>query len=143
MAPLSFLSLLSCLSLLCIAQAQDSGTQPRSHGLAQENPVALSPSAFQFFHPNSPLSSANVPCSASHCAPVSSFSSAATEVQAAQVHEVVKPASKANATGVGAGGVVGIVFGFVLIVLLAMGVYYVVVTRRANANRANSVQPDV
>lgn len=105
--------------------------------------MALSPSAFQFFHPNSPLSSANVPCSESHCVPVSSFSGAATEAQAAQVHEVVKPGSKANGTGVGAVGVAGIVFGFVLIVLLAMGVYYVVITRRSNANRANSVQPDV
>lgn len=105
--------------------------------------MALSPSAFEFFHPKSPSPTANTPCAASHCAPLSSFSSESTQVQTTQVHEVVNPAAKANGTGVGAGGIAGLVFGFVLIVLLAMGVYHVAITRRANANRANTIQPDV
>ncbi|MBA0582650.1 hypothetical protein Gorai_024785 [Gossypium raimondii] len=63
---------------------------------------------------------------------------------AAQVDGSKALASKVSSgQGVGAGGVAaGIVFGLAFAVLLAMGVYYVLNTRRVNANRANSVQPD-
>lgn len=125
----SFLFFLS-LALLSLARAQ--GRAP--HGLAYENPMAFSPSAVEFFHPNAQQAGTQNPCAGSNCSPLPM----AAEVEASVEHQ-----SRGSSTGMGAGGVAGIVFGFVFAVLLATGVYYVVVTRRANVARTNSVvQPD-
>ncbi|KAF5178919.1 hypothetical protein FRX31_031489 [Thalictrum thalictroides] len=107
------------------------------HGLAYENPLVLSPSAIEFFHPKSSKSNAaNGP---------SLFSSSDAVAESTLAHESRLSTSNSTTSGsrVGVGGVIGIVFGFVLAVLLAMGVYYVVITRQTNATRAKSVQPDV
>lgn len=126
-----FLVVFFSLSLLPgIARAQ--GRAP--HGLAYENPMAFSPSAFDFFHPNGQQQQ-NLPCGTAsniNCSPLP---------MAAQVGHESKESSRSRHSGVGAAGIAGIVFGFVFAVLLAMGVYYVVVTRRANVTRANSIQP--
>ncbi|XP_012471493.1 LOW QUALITY PROTEIN: uncharacterized protein LOC105788940 [Gossypium raimondii] len=119
-----FLLILSSLALVSIGR----GEERAPHGIAYESPMAFSPSAYDFFHPKTP-------CVASTCSPLP---------VAAQVDGSKALASKVSSgQGVGAGGVAaGIVFGLAFAVLLAMGVYYVLNTRRVNANRANSVQPD-
>ncbi|XP_042521275.1 uncharacterized protein LOC122094737 [Macadamia integrifolia] len=113
------------------------------HGLVYENPKAFSPAAYDFFHPNSQQPSKNTHSPS----PLSTFSSASSAVaQSTEAHESNFPDPKTTAAAagsrVGAGGIAGIVFGFALVVLLAMGVYYVVITRRSNITRANSVRPD-
>ena len=129
-ASASFLVFFSIALLLSLARAQ--GRAP--HGLAHESPMAFSPSAFDFFHPNGRQAGSQNRCAESGCSPLP---------MAAQVEAGLgEHQSKSSRSQVGAGGIAGIVFGFVFVVLLAMGVYYVTVTRRANVTRANSVQPD-
>ncbi|PIA37386.1 hypothetical protein AQUCO_03000166v1 [Aquilegia coerulea] len=128
-----FLFFISSLSFLCIAQGQ--GRAP--HGLAYENPLVLSPSAIEFFHPKySNPNAANGPS-------LFSSSSVAESTLAHESRLSTSDAASSSGSRVGVGGIVGIMFGFVLAVLLAMGVYYVVITRQTNATKANSVQPDV
>ncbi|GLT33802.1 hypothetical protein SLA2020_083630 [Shorea laevis] len=132
----SFLLLLSSLALLSIAKSQDRAP----HGIAYENPVAFSPSAYEFFHPKTQDPDANHPCAAaSSCSPLP----VAVEVRANQALES-KVLARQNGGGnrLKAGGVAAIVFGCAIVVLLGMGVYYLAITRRANLNRAKSVQPE-
>ncbi|XWS74280.1 hypothetical protein CRYUN_Cryun02cG0201400 [Craigia yunnanensis] len=130
----SFLLLLSSLALLSIARGQDRDP----HGITYENPMAFSPSADEFFHPKTQEPDIKNPCAASNCSPL---------LIAAQVGSTKALESKVSTQQkfghqLGAGGIAGIVFGLAFAVLLAMGVYYVLKTRRDNANRENSVQPD-
>lgn len=120
----AFLLILSSLALVSIGR----GEERAPHGIAYESPMAFSPSAYDFFHPKTH-------CAASTCSPLP---------VAAQIDGSKALASKVSSGhGVGAGGVAaGIVFGLAFAALLAMGVYYVLNTRRVNANQANSVQPD-
>ena len=133
---LTFLFCLSSFTFLSIAQAE--GRAP--HGLVYESPVAFSPMAYDFFHPSTQTPNAKDPCGASKCSPLP---------LAAQVQSTPAKESKYSTTiqkgthRVGAGGILGIVFGITFAVLLAMGVYYVLRTRQANANRAMSAQPSV
>ena len=131
---ISFLLFLSSLTILSITRAQERAP----HGLANENPMALSPSAYDFFHPNTQKSNTKDACSSTSCSPLPM----AAQVAATQANDVQVSSSQKGGSRVGAGGVAGLVFGFAFVVLLAMGVYYVVITRRGNMNRANSVQPD-
>ncbi|KAF6167866.1 hypothetical protein GIB67_027644 [Kingdonia uniflora] len=124
------------LSLVSFGRAQ--GRAP--HGLAYANPMAFSPAAYDFFHPNSATPKGDSsPCIQSGCAPVSL--SAVAKSSLAQENQV--STSHSNDGPVGTGVVAGVVFGFILSVLLGMGIYYVAVTRRANVSRAVSVQPAV
>ncbi|KMT02067.1 hypothetical protein BVRB_9g207960 [Beta vulgaris subsp. vulgaris] len=103
------------------------------HGLAYENPTAFSPTAYDFFHPNTHQDS----CRSSNCAPLP---------LAAQVHETQSETTTAmpkTHTRIGAGAIVGPLFAAIIILSLAMGIYYVAKTRQANANRTKVVQPDV
>ncbi|XP_062171039.1 uncharacterized protein LOC133876809 [Alnus glutinosa] len=136
MSPMvSFLLFFSFLTILAInARAQDRAP----HGVAYENPMALSPSAYDFFHPTTQKPKTEDPCHASSCSPLPI---AAQVVEATPAHES-RDLSPRNGNRVGAGGIAGIVFGLVFAVLLTMGVYYVTITRRANMTRTNSVQPD-
>lgn len=133
----SFLLFFSSLtSVLSITMAQ--GRAP--HGLANEYPMAFSPSAYDFFHPNTQNKpNKESPCAESSCSPLPM----AAQVEAtdqAQRSNIATP--HGGRPSLGAGGVAGIVFGFVFAVLLAMAVYYVVVTRRENTSRAKPAQPD-
>ncbi|XWS53271.1 hypothetical protein CRYUN_Cryun11dG0143100 [Craigia yunnanensis] len=130
----TLLLLLSSLALLYIARGQDRAP----HGIAYENPTYFSPSAYEFFHPKTEEPDTKNPCAASNCSPLL----IAAQVEATK--ELQSKASTQQKSGhrLGAGGIAGIVFGLAFAVLLAMGVYYVLNNRRANANRANSVQPD-
>ncbi|OVA18081.1 hypothetical protein BVC80_1835g494 [Macleaya cordata] len=141
---LLFFFLFPLSSLYNIAQVQAQARAP--HGLVFENPIAFSPSAFDFFHPNSPSPKTDEPCDESECAPMaaqSTFSTSSAVVRATPAHESRVSTSQSSRRSIGAGGIAGIVFGFVFAVLLAIGVYYVMITRRTNLNRSNSVQPDV
>ena len=130
----SFLLLLSSLALLSIARGQ--GRAP--HGIAYENPMAFSPSAYEFFHPKTEESGTKNPSAASNCSPLP----IAPQVESTKALESKVSTQQKSGHQLGAGGIAGIVFGLAFAVLLAMSVYYVLNTRRANANRANSVQPD-
>lgn len=136
MSPMvSFLLFFSFLTILAIARAQDRAP----HGVAYENPMALSPSAYDFFHPTTQKNKTTDACHASSCSPLPI---AAEVVEATPAHES-RDLSPRKGNRVGAGGIAGIVFGLAFAVLLAMGVYYVTITRRANImTRTNSVQPD-
>ncbi|XWS74281.1 hypothetical protein CRYUN_Cryun02cG0201500 [Craigia yunnanensis] len=129
-----FLLLLSSLALLSIARGQDKAP----HGIAYENPMAFSPSAYEFFHPKTQEPDTKNPCAASNCSPLP----IAAQVESTKALESKVSTQQKSGHQLGAGGIAGIVFGLTFAVLLAMGVYYVLNTRRANANRANSVQPD-
>ncbi|KAK9124265.1 hypothetical protein Sjap_013867 [Stephania japonica] len=139
------------LCFLCSIVVQAQNRAP--HGLAYESPMVLSPSAFDFFHPNAESPKSDTPCVESNCAPLPLSSSSTSTNDAADAasgvarsslaYESKMSAMQSGKGGIGAGGIAGIVFGCAFVVLVAMGVYYVAVTRRANAVRANSVQPDV
>ncbi|KAK4286450.1 hypothetical protein QN277_003005 [Acacia crassicarpa] len=131
------LSLLFLLSLTLVSIATSQERAP--HGLVNEGPVALSPSAYDFFHPNARKpETGGDGCSASKCSPLPE----AAQVEATQIYESKALTSLKGRKQLGAGGIAaGIVFGVAFVVLLAMGVYYVRAKRQANMNRANTVQP--
>ncbi|KAJ0657312.1 hypothetical protein HanPI659440_Chr14g0563881 [Helianthus annuus] len=120
----SFLLILTTLLFYTTLGAQDRAP----HGLDHENLIALSPSAYSFFHPNEQLG-LQLPCEESHCSPLP----LAATVQSTLAHE-----SRAGRAKVGAGCIAAIIFGFVFLILLAMGAYYVVTTRRNNLRKNNS-----
>ncbi|KAI3748248.1 hypothetical protein L6452_11210 [Arctium lappa] len=117
-------SLLLILILLFITHSRAQGRAP--HGLAHEKLVAFSPSAYDFFHSNTQ--------------PSSPLPLAAT-VQSSLAHESREENSNKGGGKVGAGGIAAIIFSFVFVLLLAMGVYYVATTRQANLSRNNTVIP--
>lgn len=132
----SVLLLLSSLALLSIARGE--GRAP--HGISYESPMAFSPSAYDFFHPKTEKPDSKNPCAASNCSPLPMAAQVGSSAKA--LDSKVSTQQKSSGHQLGAGGIAGIVFGLAFAVLLAMGVYYVLNTRRTNANRANSVQPD-
>ncbi|CAK9143242.1 unnamed protein product [Ilex paraguariensis] len=140
MTPMASLLAFALLSMLSIARSQDRAP----HGITYENPVAFSPSAFEFFHPNTEQPSSKNPGASSNCSPLANCSplTLAATVQSTLAHDSISTPNTGGSK-MGVGGIVGIVFGFVFSVLLAMGVYYVAITRRSNFSRTNSVQPDV
>ncbi|KAK7404728.1 hypothetical protein VNO78_05684 [Psophocarpus tetragonolobus] len=131
MNPISlfFLFLLS-LALLCIARGQERAP----HGLVYESPVAFSPAAYDFFHPNAQKPETRDPCTASKCSPLP----LAAQVDATQIYENKVSATQKGGKQIGAGGVAGIIIVAAFAMLLAMGIYYVKVTRQANMSRANN-----
>ncbi|XP_052175527.1 uncharacterized protein LOC127790234 [Diospyros lotus] len=141
MSPLA--TTLLTLSLLLLLPHVSRAQERAPHGLAFESPTALPPSGIDFFNPKADQSQQPVtrdPCSSSHCSPLPL---AATVASSLGRESTFTPGSGGGASGgVGAGAVAGIVFGFVFVVVLAMGAYYVAVTRRVNLSRSNSVKPD-
>ncbi|KAI3461435.1 hypothetical protein Pfo_018098 [Paulownia fortunei] len=124
MAPLLIFVILTFLS---VSRAED-----RAHGLANESPMAISPEAYAFFHPNAQQPSTNNPCDSSNC---SSLPLAAS-VQSTPAHKSAATGSR----GLGAGGIAGISLSFLFVCLIGMGAYYVMIKRRANLQRANPEQ---
>ncbi|GAB4825431.1 hypothetical protein Ancab_008304 [Ancistrocladus abbreviatus] len=120
MKAISYFLLFSLLLSSYVTRGEDRAP----HGLAYESPVAFSPKAYDFFHPNAH----RVPCD--DCSPYY----LATQVRAS---EAQKPqVSKKNHMGVG--GVFKVMIGIVSVLLLAMGIYYVMITRKTKLNRANN-----
>lgn len=133
---------LICFLPTSIVQAQNSDRSP--HGLAQERPMPLSPAAIEFFHPHSSIPpSANAPCIERNCAPAPLPSSSGKRPLAAQLKERSESMARPDHVEIGAGGVIGIMLGCALLVVMAMGAYYVMVTRKNNMKKAISVQPSV
>ncbi|KAK1260713.1 hypothetical protein QJS04_geneDACA002436 [Acorus gramineus] len=130
---------------LSIVHARDESTRP-THGLAYQNPMAFSPAAFEFFHPDMPAtkgsSSSNIPCKSNDCSPSSSqlstFPRMAAKAQATQVHETAWSLPGVKRGSVGVDWMVGIMCGITFIVLVAMGAYYVMIKHRENINCSNS-----
>ncbi|CAJ1979307.1 unnamed protein product [Sphenostylis stenocarpa] len=127
---LSFLFLLS-LALLSTARGQERAP----HGLAYESPVAFPPAAYDFFHPNAQKPQTRDSCAASKCSPLPL---AAQVDDGTQIYQNKASAMQKGRKQIGAGGVAGIITAFAFVLLLAMGIYYVKVTRQANMNRATS-----
>lgn len=128
------LILFSALAIFSISRAQVRAP----HGLAYESPVAFAPSAVDFFHPKSREPETKDHCSSSKCSPLP----LAAQVEATEAYESKVSTSQKSGSGLTAGGIAGIVVASTFVVLVAMGAYYVAVTRRANVNRANSAQPN-
>ncbi|KAL1201388.1 hypothetical protein V5N11_036393 [Cardamine amara subsp. amara] len=106
--------LISSLIFTNLALAQDRAP----HGLAYETPVAFSPSAFDFFHtqPENPDATLD-PCADSGCSPLP----VAARVQGASAkaeESEIATMSIGSRSGIGALGVVGIIFGLVFLVLM-------------------------
>ncbi|CAI9770804.1 unnamed protein product [Fraxinus pennsylvanica] len=98
------------LSLLSLTRADD-----RAHGLKNESPMAISPQAYTFFHPqNTQQPSVNPPCHSSDC---QSLVISAT-VKSTPAHESV--VSGANRLGTSC--IAGIPFRFWFTSLVMMGV---------------------
>ncbi|KAJ1409204.1 hypothetical protein SESBI_22929 [Sesbania bispinosa] len=139
MNPIGFsLHFLLSLALVSIVIAQERAP----HGLVYQSPEAFSPSAYDFFHPNAQKPETKDPCSSSKCSPLP----VAAQVEATQIHESKASTSDKGGKQLGAGSIAGIIFGVAFVVLLAMSVYRIRVTRKANMSRTignNSVQPDV
>ncbi|KAK9058581.1 hypothetical protein SSX86_023423 [Deinandra increscens subsp. villosa] len=125
---LSFLTLISFTT----TKAQDRAP----HGLVYENPMAFSPSAYNFFHPNTNPPTTHGSCGESGCAPLP----VAATVQSSLAEES-KPRNERSEKRVGAGGIAGLIFGFIFVVLLAMGVFYVVTNRRSGSRRESTILP--
>ncbi|GFP84222.1 hypothetical protein PHJA_000565900 [Phtheirospermum japonicum] len=115
------------LSILYVTSADN-----RAHGLGHESPLALSPSAYTFFHPvDTQPPSTNSLCVSSDCS--SSLSLAAAVQSSSPAHETASSGNR----GLAAGGIVGIPLVFIFACLTTAGVYYVAIKRRANSRRAN------
>ncbi|XP_047973577.1 uncharacterized protein LOC125216018 [Salvia hispanica] len=130
MAPLLALALILFLSL-------STNAEDRAHGLSSEPPVAISPEAFAFFHPDAKQhpSGAN-PCDSSHCTKLP----LAATVKSAPAHESQSPSPTSGGHGLGAGGIAGISLSFLFVALVGMGVYHVMNKRKANIDRAKPEQ---
>ncbi|WVZ03676.1 hypothetical protein V8G54_024482 [Vigna mungo] len=128
----SFLFLLS-LAIFSIARGQERAP----HGLAYESPIAFPPAAYDFFHPNTQKPQTRDSCAASKCSPLP----LAAQVDGTQIYQNKASAMQKGGKDIGAGGVAAIITVSAFVVLLAMGIYHVKVTRQANMNRAcSSVQ---
>ncbi|KAM7257152.1 hypothetical protein ACFE04_012893 [Oxalis oulophora] len=128
----SYLLFFFFTTLTIVSMATAQGRAP--HGLVYENPMAFSPSAVDFFHPDTKKNS----CGKSSCSPLP----VAAQVHTTQPYES-KTSSEKGKSGIGAGGITAIVFGVMLVGLLAMGVHYVVTIRRKKAVEENFVHTKV
>ncbi|CAI0453024.1 unnamed protein product [Linum tenue] len=146
MAPHSATSILILLITIFISSSPTFITRARAqgrapHGLAYEGPVAFSPSAVEFFHPNN-NNNQQLPAVTSGHPEAAQLAAAAKTSTTSTPDEQSKVSG--GRSGLGAGAIAGIVFGVGFSVFMAMGAFYVVRARRANLSKAsNSVQPQV
>nr|XP_017249258.1 PREDICTED: uncharacterized protein LOC108220099 [Daucus carota subsp. sativus] len=137
-ALMSPLLLLIGFALLSITIAQDQSRSP--HGLTYSSPEAFSPAAFEFFHPNNHQHpSIENPCAASGCPPLH----LSATVQSSLAYDSrFTPDHYSRGRRLTAAGIAGIIFGFVCVVILAMGIYYVMTKRQANMSKSNTAQAE-
>lgn len=123
--------------LITISRAQERSP----HGIAYQSPLAISPEAYNFFHPDVQSQGARGPCASSKC---STLPVAAT-VQSTPAHENTAT-TEAGRNRLGGSGIATISIGVLSVVLVGIGVYQLVITRRNNAARAKAacqLKPDV
>ncbi|CDP07112.1 unnamed protein product [Coffea canephora] len=129
-------TLVSLLLFLILSSSTVTRAQERApHGLAYESPMAISPEAYDFFHPDTQPQRGNAPCFSPEC---STLPEAAT-VLSTPAHESTAPPD-ASKKRLGAGSIASIPIGLVFALLAGVGVYYVVMTRQTNAARAKAAQ---
>lgn len=142
MASNLFFFFVFCLPFIVKAQERS------PHGLAYESPVAISPEAYSFFHPETQkkntttsetLCDVNSKSESSGC---SRFPTASS-VQSNLAHESLSPTNEEGEKQMGAGGIVGITLGFMFAILLAFSVYYVAIVQKRNASKGAPVQLNV
>ncbi|XP_060169348.1 uncharacterized protein LOC132600297 [Lycium barbarum] len=138
---LFFFSILLCLFFL---------PQERSpHGLVYESPVAFSPEAYSFFHPETQKQNSTTTeslCDNNNSTSESSGSSTfptASSLQSNLAHESLSKPDEDGDKRMGAGGMVGIALGFGFAIVLACGVYYAVIARKRSAGQGVPVQLNV
>ncbi|XP_059302088.1 uncharacterized protein LOC132054022 [Lycium ferocissimum] len=123
-----FLLLVVCLPF--IINSQD-------RAFTNESPVPFSPEAYSFFHPKAQqqtTSNENL-CDSSDC---SEFPRA-SNVQSNLAYESLSP-PEGGGIGLGCGGMTGIPTGFVFAILIAVGILFVIITRRHNSSNTNTAQ---
>ncbi|KAI5666252.1 hypothetical protein M9H77_16105 [Catharanthus roseus] len=132
----ALLFLVTFIFFITICRAQERSP----HGLAYESPLAFSPEAYEFFHPDTKGQSATGPCSVPDC---STLPVAAT-VQSTPANESTAP-PEGDKKKLAARSLASIPTGLVFALLVGLGVYYVVINRRNNAARAKAapLQPEV
>ncbi|XP_031120961.1 uncharacterized protein LOC116024200 [Ipomoea triloba] len=101
------------------------------HGLAYESPAAdggaVSPEAYAFFNPAA--------ASKNSTAAAQFPNAAASSLESNLARDSV---AKTEGGGGGGGGMVGILIGFLFVVVLVLGVFFVVTTRKRNWTKANA-----
>lgn len=131
--------LLLCVSFLTVISFTTTKAQDRApHGLVYEHPMAFSPSAYTFFHPKANPPSIQDPCDESKCSPLPMAATVESDLA-----EESRAKTEKSENRVGAGGIMGVIFGFIFVVLLAMGAYYGVIKHRRNSRRENTILPSV
>ncbi|KAL1345444.1 hypothetical protein HN51_019185 [Arachis hypogaea] len=153
MKNLTRLSFFLFITILCVSIVTAEERAP--HGLVYVKPEAFSPSAYNFFHPintnarkKKPETKTQEPCSASSskCSPMSVT---AQSEEATQIHENKSSSLSTEednnvSKNIGAGGIAGILFGIVFVVLLGMSMYHFRVTRSNNLGKSNNfIQPSL
>ncbi|KAL9241237.1 hypothetical protein vseg_015368 [Gypsophila vaccaria] len=131
MEPTYFVFLLS-VSLFSTGMAQERSP----HGLDHQIPMALSPSTYEFFHPND--NHVHDPCATSNCSPLP----LATQVPKMQSEEA-ESTTKTNALGAGVIAVATPAFAVLIMFCSAMSIYYLATTCRAKSSLTKSLAPDV
>ncbi|KAL1208627.1 hypothetical protein V5N11_008100 [Cardamine amara subsp. amara] len=137
----SFLSLLLCVSI--------AGSRP-VHGPAYPNPSALSPEAYDFFHPKSSLSHNNPPKhspSSPSISPSLSPSKTSNNVEAdsqggSKVSSDEHTKSESSRREQGRGETIGVVLGVSIVAFLSLGIYFVIKKRHANIIRTIVIHSD-
>lgn len=120
----------------CLAQAEERPTAAHPHGLPFESPLALSPDAYEFFHPSERArrghAAGAAPALSPRAAPRGQLrESAASVARADQEEGGVAPARKVRRGWARAGTVAGVVAGAAAVAAVAaLAVAYAVARRR-------------
>ncbi|KAK4358710.1 hypothetical protein RND71_020939 [Anisodus tanguticus] len=143
MASCLFFVVVFCLPFIVKAQER------APHGLAYESPVAFSPEAYSFFHPETQKQNTTTTeslCDNNNNTSESSGCSrfpTASSVQSNLAHESLSPTDEDGDKRMGADGMVGIALGFGFGIVLVFGVYYVVKARKCNVSKSTPLQLNV
>ncbi|KAL1298616.1 hypothetical protein HN51_042937 [Arachis hypogaea] len=137
MKNLTRLSFFLFITILCVSVVTAEERAP--HGLVYVKPEAFSPSAYNFFHPINNNARKKKP----------ETKTQEESEEATQIHESKSSSSSTKednnvSKNIGAGGIAGILFGIVFVVLLGMSVYHFRVTRSNNLGKSNNfLQPSL
>lgn len=128
---LLFVSAVFISFLITVCRAQDRAP----HGLANTSPLAFSPEAYEFFHPNTQGQSSKGGCSAPDCSSTLPLGASAAAVKSTP--GVAQPAEEGGKKRRRGGhSLVSIPVGLVFALLVGLGAYFVFAARQRNAARA-------